>query len=81
MNIGFLITELIGLRGLLLIKQKRLQLFFISLIILINLTLIPFFVDGRLTLPELLIYVIFGSYYIAHVIELTLKSDKIKKIN
>ena len=80
MNIGFLITELIGLRGLLLIKQKRLQLFFISLIILVNLTLIPFFVDGRLTLPELLIYVIFGSYYIARVIELTLKSDKIKKI-
>ena len=80
MNIGFLITELIGLRGLLLIKKKRLQLFFISLIILINLTLIPFFVDGRLILPELLIYTIFGSYYIARVIELTLKSVEIKKL-
>lgn len=79
MNIGFLIMELIGLRGLLLIKKKRLQLFFISLIILINLTLIPFFVDGRLTLPELLIYTIFGSYYIARVIELTRKSDMINK--
>jgi hypothetical protein len=81
MNIGFLITELIGLRGVLLIKQKRLKIFFISLIILINLTLIPFFVDGRLTLPLIFMYAVFGSYYIARVIELTLKSDMIKKIN
>ena len=73
MNIGFLITELIGFRGLILIKKRQLQIFFISLIILINLTLIPFFVDGRLTLPLLLIYTIFGSYYISRVIELTLK--------
>ncbi len=80
MNIGFLITELIGLRGLLLIKKRQLLIFFISLMILINLTLIPFFVDGRLTLPLLLIYTIFGSYYIARVIELTRKSNKIKDI-
>jgi len=80
LNIGFLITELLGIRGLLLLKQRRLLIYFTSLIILINLTLIPFFVDGRLTLPLLLIYTIFGSYYIARVIELTIKSTKIKKI-
>ena len=72
LNIGFIITELLGLRGLLLIiKQRRLIIFFACLILLTNLTLIPFFVDGRLTLPLLFIYTLFGSYYITRVIELT----------
>lgn len=82
MNIGFIITELIGLRGLILIvKQKRLILLFTSIIILVNLTLIPFFVDGRLLMPLLLLYIILAGYYIAKVIDSTRNGVKNNSTN
>lgn len=77
MNIGFLILEIIGIRGIFFIKNRRnLLMFFVSLIILANLTLIVFFVDGRFILPILFIYNIFGSYYISRIIELTQKASQ-----
>lgn len=70
MNIGFLIFALLGIRGILLLrKQKQRLIFFISIILLINLVFILFFVDGRLVMPLLFIYIIFGSYYIARILE------------
>lgn len=77
MNIGFLIFEIIGIRGLILLLNRRTWfIFFISIILLANLTFMLFFVDGRLLLPLLFIYIIMGSYYIVKILETALKSPK-----